>query len=273
MVLDRNDLVRALEGDVFAERILDEMRHHSGEMIVRETPIAGDEHPLAGCDVVVRHDLAPRDDLFHEGARALIRRQRIDVHAVDPWQLRLAVLEQATRADHVLRDLVASFREHRQRNGFASGDPIEHRELGGRQDADVVAVLPVDTLEILGDDESDARRFLGKRARLARRPLAVPLACHENLKAAAMQRADADRHLAFHLERDVRVAREPLVVIEADGGRRDLVGRDVVAQRHALREGQVLSAQLAAHRVETLRQEKRAAGEADRRHPAVNRDA
>jgi hypothetical protein len=269
VVLDRDDLAGPLEGDVFTERVGDEMRAHAREVVVREPPIRGNEHALARRELVLRNDLAPGDDLFHQRARAHIGRQRCNVNAVHARQLRLAVLQQAAGTDDVLRDLVPPRGKGRKRYRFAPGDPFEDGEIGSGEDADVVAVLAVDALEAFGNDQPDARRFLRKRAGFPRGALAVPLASDQHLESTAVQRVDADRHLAFHLEGDVRVTGEPLVVVEAHRGRRDLVGRDVVAQRHALREREIGAAQLPAHRLEAFRQEQGAAGEADH---GVHRD-
>ena len=263
MVLDGDDLVRSLELDVGSERIGNEVRAHAREVVVREAPVGGDEHALAWCQVVRRCHLAPRDDLVDQRARTVVVRRRRDVHAADARQLRLAVFQEAAGADHLLRHFVAAGEERVERNRLPRRDAREDREVGRGQDADVVGVLAVDALEALGHDEADTRRLLGKRTGLARRSLAVALAGHHDRKAAVTHRVDADRHLAADLEPDVRVASQALVVVKADGGRRDLVGGDVVAQRHAIGQREILAAQLAAYGVQVLRQKEHPAREAD----------
>ena len=52
--------------------------------------------------------------------------------------------------------MIATREELLEWNGLSGCDPIEHRKVGGRHDADVVAVLTIDALEAFRDDQPDA---------------------------------------------------------------------------------------------------------------------
>src|SRR5690242_17845047 len=120
--------------------------------------------------------------------------------------MRAAVAQQATCTQDLPRRFVAPFEQEVERNGFAGGDSVEHGEVGGGEESQVVAVLPVDALEVFGHDEPDARRFLGERARLARRALAVALARDDHHESAVLDRIATDRLLVAGLEANVGYA-------------------------------------------------------------------
>src|SRR2546430_939684 len=108
--------------------------------------------------------------------------------------------------------------------------PVEDREGGGRENDQVLAVLAADALEGLGHHQLDAGAHLGVRGLLARRALATPLAADRGDEAAALHRPPRDRELVAALQAQVGEVAEGFVVVVADVGGGDLVGRDIVAQ-------------------------------------------
>jgi hypothetical protein len=94
-------------------------------------------------------------------------------------------------------------------------------------------------------------------------PLPVALAGDDHLEATVADRITADRMLVAGLEADVRDVAQPIVVVQHDRGRRDLVGRYVVAKRQALPEHEVGAGNLRANDVRSRRQKQDAAADAN----------
>src|SRR3974390_1085484 len=155
-----------------------------------------------------------------------------------------AEAQQSARADHLLRDVVPSAQESLERNGLAGANALQHAEISGGQNAEVVAILAVDALEALSDDQAHAGGLLRKRARFARRALAVALASDDYLEAAVLESIGSDGRFAARLEADVGIAAEAGIVEKTHRDRCDLVGRNVIAQGPAILEGQIAAAEL-----------------------------
>jgi hypothetical protein len=107
---------------------------------------------------------------------------------------------------------------------------------------------------------------------LARRALAVALSGHGHREAAGADRVDADRPRAADAEAGVGIAAELVVVVGEDRDRRDLVGRDVVAQRAGLRARQAAPGELRADRRLVRREVEDAAGQSERFHGGHRED-
>src|SRR5690606_14657506 len=86
-------------------------------------------------------------------ARVLARvRLELRRHRRDPdlaLQPRDVVLEQPAVLDDVARDRVHTRRERLELDLLAPPDPLDQREVRGRQDPQVLAVLVVDPLDVL----------------------------------------------------------------------------------------------------------------------------
>ena len=78
------------------------------------------------------------------------------------------VVEQSTVFDDAARDLTLAGGEHRERNAFTATDLVQNREVGRREDAEVLAILAVDPFDALGHDQLDAGAHLRVRRLLAR---------------------------------------------------------------------------------------------------------
>jgi hypothetical protein len=227
---------------------------HRRHILVRVAPISLREHPVSGPNAASPGGAS--DDLLGIGHGARFHAR---------WRTELAPLprshqvEQAAAADQLGGQFVLAARELLDRNRFARSDAVDEAEVGGRVDAEVAAVLPVDALEALGDHEPDSSAPLGVGARLARGALAVapPGDCHS--KAARLDAASLDRQRFAALQPEVGVLAELLVEVVANVSRRDLVSGDVGAQRQRLLARHVLAAQLSLDDGCVLRQEQDAA--------------
>src|SRR5262249_48914336 len=132
-----------------------------------------------------------------------------------------------------------------------------------REDAEVLAVLPVDPLDVLGDHDADAGAHLRVRRLLAARALAAPLARDRDLELAGLDRPARDRELLARPEAQVREVSERVVVVVTDVGRRDLVGRDVVAELDRRVPVEVTTLELLPQEFRVLGEIEDAAGDAD----------
>ena len=84
--------------------------------------------------------------------------------------------KQAAVLDHLARNLVFAARKDLEWNLFAAANAIDKTEICRREDAQVLAVLLVNPLDVLGDHQLDARRKLRVGRLLAARSFSSPLA-------------------------------------------------------------------------------------------------
>jgi hypothetical protein len=209
------------------------------------------------------------DDLLEEGQRSAVGLRRGRCRRVRAPQPRLAVREQSALAQDRRGERVAALEQLVERDRLAALDPVGEREVGGGQQPDVVRVLPVDPLEALGDHEPHAGRALGDDAVLARAALAVAPAGDDDLDAGPADRVAVDRPLPARDESGVRPAAERRVEVDHDRQRRDLVGRDLVAQRPGLVARQRAALELRAYGRGIACEAQHARREAQRRHRRV----
>ncbi len=265
VVLEGNDVVRLVQLRRLAEGAVHQVRAHAGEIVMGEAPVGRHEHALAALGGCRAGKQMADDDFFHQRARRGIagaRRAQRTLACRRPCR-GAAIRQQAAGADHLLGQRVAPGQERLDGDRLARQHAVQHGEIRGGQDADVVAVLLVDALEALRHDQADAGRQLRQRAGLARGTLAVALASHRDGKAAVADGIAPDRLLAPRLEPHIRELPQTLIVGEHDGDRRDLVGGDIVAQRAGLGQGHRLAVELGAHAGGILRQVQHAAVKAD----------
>src|SRR5205085_1455711 len=150
-----------------------------------------------------------RDDLLDDVQRSplCLKRGRRDF-ACEP---RLVVVEESAVLDYLLRDWVESARELRERNLLAAPDSLYEAEVGRGQKPDVLAVLPVDFLNRLRDDEFESRGLLRERRGLARRAAPLRQTRHDDREPAVLNLILLHRALAHA---DVDVLAQRLVVVE-----------------------------------------------------------
>src|SRR5439155_457741 len=175
---------------------------------------------------------------------SLIPCRREDDFPLEPGDVEV---EQPAVLDDAARDLALALGEGCERNRLAAPHSVDDREVGSGEYSQILAILPVDPLDVLGDDQLDAGAHLGVRRLLPRRALAAPLAADRRHEATALHRSPRDRELLAAFQAQVREVAQRFVVVVADVGRRDLVGRNVVAQRDGRGPVQVLPRKLAAH--------------------------
>ncbi len=82
------------------------------------------------------------------------RQKNFFLHASDVERKQSAVL------DHLLRDLVLAGRELSERNFFPGANLVDERKIGRGQQAQVLAILLVDALDIFGDHDLNAGAHL-----------------------------------------------------------------------------------------------------------------
>ena len=97
----------------------------------------------------------PRDDLLASviGRRAVVDR-RAPRLALQP---RLVVREEPAVLDDLALIASSPRGELRERDLLAAADALDQAEVGRREQADVLAVLPVDLLDAFGDDHAGCR--------------------------------------------------------------------------------------------------------------------
>ena len=177
--------------------------------------------------------------------------------------------------DDLPGDLVLAVGEFGERDRLPGPDAVDQAEVGGRENAQVLAVLVVDALDAFADDDLDARHQLGIRALFPAGALAAPPPRDRTDEAARPHGAALDRRLVLpigtrDLQPQIREIPQRFVVEETDVGRRDLVGADLVAQplpqvgRHPQVQPVV---ELAADQLGIVGQEEDAAPEGDFRWP------
>jgi hypothetical protein len=264
VVLEHDDARRIVQGERPAEGGVQHVRGHAGVVLVDEAPVRLHEGAIAGRGVG-RGQLGGQrvaiDDLLEQRARPGARVGR----APDPAHVGLAEAQQAAAAQDRAGQRVASRHQFVERDRIARSDAVDQAEVGGGEEPDVVGVLTVDALEALGDDQSDAGEPFRRRTVFARRAFAIALAGDHHLDARGADRADADGPLAGCLEAHVWVAAERVVVVGEDRDRRDLVGRDVVAQGPGVAQGHGPAGQDLADRLGRPAQEKDSRKESQRR--------
>jgi hypothetical protein len=267
VVLERDDAVGLLQGERGAEGRVEQVRAHAGVVLVDEAPVGTNERAFAGLRIrrcELGRERMAGDDLLEQGARC--RRQRFPGSGPHIAHPALAEAQQAAALQDRRRERVAPLYQLVDRDRLACFDAVDETEIGRGEQADVVCVLAVDALEALGDDEADAGEPLGRGAVLARRALAVALAGHRHREAAGADGIDADRSRAIDAEARVRVAAELVVVVGEDRNRRDLVGRDVIAQCADFGARQPTSGELISDRRFAGREIEDPAGQRERFH-------
>ena len=190
-------------------------------------------------------------------------------------------LEQPAVLDDLAGDVIRAGREFAQRNRLPGADSVDEPEVRRGEDAQVLAVLVVDALDALADDDLDAGHQLGVGALFAAGPLAAALAGDGADEAGVFDRAALYGGFgaavrAGHFQPQIGEFPQRFVVEEADVGGGDLVGADLVAE-DGLQLGGQLQVQpfveLAADQVGVVREEEDAAAEGDFRGPLGGRSA
>jgi len=153
-------------------------------------------------------------------------------------------VEQTAAPNQLGGQLVLTAGEFLDGNRLATADAVDQAEVGRGQDAQVAAILTVDPFEALGDDETNASAPLGKWTGLARGSLAVAPAGDGDGESSRLDATGDNRLRVAALETKVRIVAELLVVVIANPGRGDLVGRDIRAQWLCLLERKVLPGKL-----------------------------
>src|SRR5262249_44250923 len=172
------------------------------------------QRPLAGLD------RGQKDSLVRTVAlRCGTRLQSSDIE----W-------EQPTVFDHLPGDVVFTRREFTQRDLLAGANPVDQTEVGRGENAQVLAVLLVNALDVFSDHQLDAGAQLGIGRLLAAGTFAPALAADGGNKPAFLDVATLDGDFIAAFQAGVRKLAQRFVKEKADVSRGDLVGGDVVTQ-------------------------------------------
>ena len=206
------------------------------------------------------------EDFFRNGHGTLRRFDRREKHFL--LQARHVEGKQAAVFDYLPRDFIFTGGKFRERDFLSRPDFIDQREVGRGQQAQVLAVLFVNALNVLGDHQLDPGAHLGVRRLLPARTFASPLAADGANKTALFHVAAPDGQHVAALQAQIRDLAQGFVEIETVVRGRDLVGRDVVAQLGIVRRvlgvpGQVFAGQLALDQFRVFGKEKNAPLQAD----------
>ena len=302
MVAEEEDRVGIEDFRVGPQLLFEEDGGHRGHVLVREADVGAEEAGLAGFGPVGAdaplggvHDPLPREDFLAEGHGAGGGGRSAPVAGGGAWafgcsvgtaargfrprhrqrrlplQPRHVELEESAVFDDLPRDVVGPGGEFGQRDRLAGTDPVDKAEIGGGQNAQVLAVLVVDALDALADDHPDSGHQLGVGALLAAGPFPAPLPRDRTNETTRLHGAALDGRFgspvpARDLQPQVGEFAQRLVVEEADVRRGDLVGADLVAQQ-GLQFGRQLRVQtlveLPPDQVGVVREEEDAAAEGD----------
>ena len=249
-------------GRVGAEQLLEHHGRHRRHVFMAKPQVAPDEPLVPGADArhtdgsgrCIGHPMAG-EDLLGNGERPWRRIGQGngdrpsppgDVVRVEP-----AVLDDACG------DRPLSRGEGGKRDGLASLKPWDEGKVGRGQEPEVLAVLAVDALEAFSEDDADAGRELGVGGRLTGGPFAPASSGDGGDEVSEADGAAGDRKHLTSPEPEVRKVPECRVEVVADVGRRDFVGRDVIAEGGRRRD--VLARQLPLDQRRVIGEEEHAA--------------
>jgi hypothetical protein len=250
VVAEEDDRPRIGERHVGADQLVPERRRHWRHVLVGEAQVDRDECRVArryrgDAGAVGLADVGG-DDLLGQRHRPQLGRDSGRRHGT--LQAREVVRKQSAAPHNLGADRVASRCERVERQWPAVAQSRSEAEVGRDQHAEVDAVGVVDRFAALGEHDLDAGRELSVRRRLARRPLASSPPGDRRDESAIAHRARRDRELAAGAHPGVRELGERAVEVVADARGRDLVGREVVAQRQVAGRVEVVTSSCARMR-------------------------
>src|SRR5262249_49081939 len=116
------------------------------------------------------------------------------------------------------------------RNFFTTANFVDQRKIGRSQQAEVLAILLVDALNVFGDDDANTGAHLGVRRLLAAGTFTAAFAADGGDGAALLDIGATDGRDVAALQAQIGNLAQRLVKIETIVGGRDFVGGDVVAE-------------------------------------------
>src|ERR1017187_3739941 len=227
---DRDSVVDRL---VFAEIALVENCGHRRDVLMTETQVGARESSVSRFHRVDAHMVrtvhhVARENLFRNHHRPRPGRYRRQKYlALKP---RHVEGKQPAILNNLARNFVLALGEFAQVDFLTVPDLIDQAEIGCGQQSQVLAVLFIDSLDILGDHQVNPGCHLGVRRLFAARSFATALAADAAHKSATLHVAPLDWGSAAALQSRVREFSQSLVEEEADMRRRDFVGRNIIAQ-------------------------------------------
>ena len=168
------------------------------------------------------------DDLLHQGPWPRLDVARDRKCGAKPGA---AIAQQPAMAKNGGGQFLPARHQFLDADRLALLQPRDQREIGGREQTQIIGVLPIDAFEALGDNQPDAGHLFRQRTVLARRALAIAAAGDGDGKTAPANGIDADRAAIPGLDAGIGMAAKPVVKEDQRGQRGDLVGRHIVAQQ------------------------------------------
>src|SRR5436309_2682071 len=257
VVAEHEDRAGIVDLLVLSHELLEKDRRHRRHILVAE-PDVGDHKPLVSRLDGGNADPSPRwvhhpmagDDLLaerHGPARSVGRRE--DDFPLEPGDVEV---EQPAVLDDAARDLALALGEGCERNRLAAPHSVDDREVGSGEYSQILAILPVDPLDVLGDDQLDAGAHLGVRRLLPRRALAAPLAADRRHEATALHRSPRDRELLAAFQAQEREPALPPVSTAAMDAHLRYLSDDLLEGRAPGTRGGRLAAQYIAAQFQAL---------------------
>src|SRR6266404_4590392 len=158
-------------------------------------------------------------------ARDCNRRQRnFPLHA------RYIELKQPSILDDLARDVILGLSENRERNLLARSNLVDQRKICRSEHAQVLAILLVNTLNILGNDDLYAGAQLGIRRLLAARSLAAPLPADGSNKTTPFHVSTLNGNFIATFQAGVRKLAQGFVEEKTNVSWGNFVGRNIIAQ-------------------------------------------
>ena len=141
--------------------LFEETRGHRRDVFVAETKVSSEKSGITNGDVIAA-DLA-NCEIDHSAAGEDLLGDRLrPICAAGSGKVDLALnpgdieLEEPPPLDDLSRDRILAIGEDRERNRLATGDSVDHREVGAGEKTEVVAVLLVNAFDILRHDDLDS---------------------------------------------------------------------------------------------------------------------
>src|ERR1700730_8866970 len=262
---------------IFTDIALKENCGHRGDVFMAEAQISAGKTSIAGLDrpwdlwsrAMLRctgADARTYLGIQHVARKNLLRQRHGAPSRFDRRKKNLFLHarhvegEEATIFDHLLSDLILTRGEFSEWDLFSRPDLVDQREVGRGQQAQVLAILFVNALNVLGNDQSDPSAHLGVRRLLPAGPFAASFAADRADEPAPLDLTPPNRKHIAAFEAQVGNFTERLIEIETVMRRGDLIGRDGVPQLGiAVRAfgipGQVFPCELAPDEFWVFRQE------------------
>src|SRR6266566_4255237 len=266
VIAEEEDACWIVHSGILAHVALKKNGGHGSYVFVAETQVGAGKAGVAGLDaghaglsLVVEH--VPRENLLGQRHGTLFRFDRGQKHLL--LHARDVEGKQSAVFDYLPRDLVLTSRKFVQRNFIFAANLVDQRKISRGQHAQILTILFVDTLDVFGNHQANARAHFSVRRLFTARAFAAPLAAYRADKSTLLDVTAGYGQNIPALQSEIRNLAQRLVEIKAIMRWSDFIGRDVVAQlgipRRILRiPGQIFASKLALDELRVFGEKKNA---------------